>query len=85
MNRFQMGRVREFIAEAHRPLGKREMKKVRKVVRKFLAHVQHLMQMELDGMARQEGSSGLRWFNSIDVLAVTIRGRATLEAQNITK
>jgi hypothetical protein len=41
--------------------------------------------MELDGMARQEGSSGLRWFNNIDVLAVTIRGRAMLEAQNITK
>ena len=83
MNGFLMDCIREFIAEAHKPLGEQDTKKAGKFIRGFLAHMQYLMQ--LDGMATQEGDGGLRWFNNIDLLALTAEGRAKAEAQNIAK
>ena len=83
MNGFLMDYIREFIAEAHKPLGEQDMKKAGKQVRGFLAHLEYLM--KLDGMATQEGDGGLRWLNSIDTLALTAEGRAKTEAQSIAK
>lgn len=83
MNGFLMDCIREFIAEAHKPLGEQDTKEAGKLIRAFLAHMQYLM--KLDGMATQEGDGGLRWFNNIDVLALTAEGRAKSEAQNIAK
>ena len=83
MNSFLMDYIREFIEEAHKPLGEQDTKKAGKLVRGFLGHMQYLM--KLDGMATQEGDSGLRWFNSIDTLALTAEGRAKTEAQNIAR
>ena len=83
MNGFLMDYIREFIVEAHKTLGEQDTKKAGNSVRGFLAHMRYLM--KLDGMANQEGDSGLRWFNSIDVLALTAEGRAKAEAQNIAK
>ena len=83
MNGFLMDYIREFITEAHKPLGEQDTKKAGKLVRGFLAHMQYLM--KLDGMATQEGDSGLRWLNNIDELALTAEGRAKTEAQSIAK
>jgi hypothetical protein len=83
MNGFLMDCIREFIEEAHKPLGEQDTKKAGKLIREFLAHMQYLM--KLDGMATQEGDGGLRWFNSIDGLALTAEGRAKSEAQSIAK
>lgn len=83
MNGFLMDYIRELIVEVHKPLGVQDTKKAGDLIRGFLAHMQHLM--KLDGMATQEGDSGLRWFNNIDVLALTAESRAKAEAQNIAK
>lgn len=83
MNCFLMGCIREFIEEAHKPLGEQDTKKAGKLIRGFFAHMQYLM--KLDGMATQEGDSGLRWFNDIDGLALTAEGRAKTEAQIIAR
>jgi len=83
MNGFLMDYIREFIAEAHKPLGEQDTKKAGKLIRGFLAHMQYLM--KLDGMATQEGEGGLRWLNDVDVLALTAEGRAKAEAQSIAK
>ena len=82
MNGFLMDCIREFITEAHKPLGEQDTKRAGKLIRGFLAHMQYLM--KLDGMATQEGDGGVRWFNNIDVLALTAEGRARTEAQNIS-
>ena len=83
MNGFLMDYIREFITEAHKPLGEQDTKKAGKLIRGFLAHMQYLM--KLDGMATQEGEGGLRWLNDIDVLALTAEGRAKTESQSIAK
>ena len=83
MNGFLMDYIREFIAEAHKPLGEQGTKKAGKLIRGFLAHMQYLM--KLDGIATQEGDGGLRWLNDIDALALTADGRAKTEAQSIAK
>ena len=83
MNGFLMDYIREFIMEAHKPLGGQDTNKAGKLIKGFLAHMQYLM--KLDGMATQEGHSGLRWFNSVDELAATAEGRAKTEAQNIAR
>ena len=83
MNCFLMDCIREFIEESHKPLGEQDTKKAGKLIRDFFAHMQYLM--KLDGMATQEGDSGLRWFNNIDVLALTAEGRAKTEAQGIAR
>jgi len=83
MNGFLMDYIREFIVEAHKPLGEQDTKKAGELIRGFLAHMRYLM--KLDGMATQEGEGGLRWFNNIDVLALTAEGRAKTEARNIAK
>ena len=83
MNGFLMDYIREFIMEAHKPLGEQDTKRAGKLVKGFLAHMQYLM--KLDGMATQEGHSGLRWFNSIDELATTAEGRAKTEARSIAR
>ncbi|KAF9649664.1 hypothetical protein BDM02DRAFT_3094462 [Thelephora ganbajun] len=83
MNGFLMDYITEFIVEAHKLLGDQDTKKAGKLIRGFLAHMQYLM--KLDGMATQEGDGGLRWFNNIDVLALTAEGRAKAEAQNIAR
>jgi hypothetical protein len=83
MNGFLMDYIQEFIVETHKPLGEQDTKKVGKLVRGFLAHMQYLM--KLDGLATREGEGGLRWFNNIDTLALTAEGRAKTEAQNIAR
>ena len=83
MNGFLMDYVREFIVEVHKPLREQDTKKAGKLIKGFLAHMQYLM--KLDGMATQEGDSGLRWFNNIDELALTAEGRARTEARNIAR
>ena len=83
MNGFLMDYIREFIVEAHKPLGEQDTKKAGKLIKGFLAHMQYLM--KLDGMATKEGDSGLRWFNNIDELALTAEGRAKTEAQGIAR
>jgi len=79
MNGFLMDYIREFIGEAHKPLGKQDTKKAGKLTRGFPAHMQYLM--KLGGMATQEGEGGLRWLNDIGVLALTAGGRVKTEAQ----
>jgi len=69
MNGFLMDYIREFIGEAHKPLGDQNTKKAGKLTRGFPAHTQYLM--KLGGMATQEGEGGLGWVNDIDVLALT--------------
>jgi hypothetical protein len=83
MNGFLMDYIREFIVEAHKPLGEQDTKKAGKLINGFLAHMQYLM--KLDGMATQEVHSGLRWFKNIDELAHTAEGRAKTEAHNIAR
>ena len=83
MNGFLTDYIRGFIAEAHKLLWEQDTKKAGKLARGFLAHMQYLM--KLDGMASQEGDGGLRWFNNVDMLAVTAEGRAKTEAQSITR
>jgi len=83
MNGFLMDCIREFIAEAHKPLGEQDTRKAGKMIREFSAHMQYLM--KLDGMATQEGDGGLRWFNNIEALALTAEGRAKSEANNIAR
>ena len=83
MNGFLMDYIREFIVEAHKPLGEQDTRGAGKLIKGFLAHMQYLM--KLDGMATQEGASGLRWFNNIDELALTAEGRAKTEAQSIAR
>ena len=83
MNGFLMDHIQEFIVETHKPLGEQDTKKAGKLIREFLAHMRYLM--KLDGMASQEGDGGLRWFNNIDVLALTAEGRAKSEAQIVFK
>ena len=83
MNGFLMDCIREFIAEAHKPLWEQDTKKAGKMIREFSAHMQYLM--KLDGMATQEGDGGLRWFNNIEALALTAEGRAKAEAKNIAR
>lgn len=83
MNGFLMDYIREFIVEAHKPLGEQDTKKAGKLIKGFLAYMQYLM--KLDGMATQEGDSGLRWFNNIDELALTAEGRAKTESRSIAR
>ena len=67
--------------EAHQPLGEQDMKRAGKSIKGFLAHMQY--SMKLDGMATQEGRSGLRWFNNVDELAATAEGGEKAEARSI--
>jgi hypothetical protein len=83
MNGFFAEALTGFLTEVQRPSEDQDTFRAARLGRTFCTHLQYLM--KLDNLASKEGDSGIRWFNSIDVLALAAERHAQHEATAVAK